>query len=180
MAAPGSTAARRTHATCRIRRILAVTAVLLPVVSAASAEPARFAGRWLHDVGASQQGYLSGEYPGMAMEIAAESEKLHVTQWVGEVKDGFPLPGSGETTVQYELIPDGVERRLPLGHDGWRNTTVSWHDERLRLSFPFGEIARFEETWTVSSDGSRLTIERRRWRGDDETVQRIVFRRDQR
>lgn len=176
MAAPGSTATRRAHATRRIRRILAVTALLISV-SAAAAEPARFAGRWLHDVAASQQGYLSGEYPGMSIEIEVNAENLRVTQWVGEVQDGFPLPGSGETTVEYDLIADGVERRLPLGHTGWRKTTVSWHDGSLRLSFPFGEIARFEETWTVSSDGSRLTIERKRWRGDDETVQRIVFRR---
>ena len=176
MAATGSTATRRTHTTRWIRRTL--TAILLISVSAAAAsEPARFAGRWLHDVGASQQGYLSGEYPGMSMEIEVKAENLRVTQWVGEVQDGFPLPGSGETTVEYDLIADGVERRLPLGHTGWRKTTVSWHDGSLRLSFPFGEIGRFEETWSVSTDGSRLTIERRRWRGDDETVQRIVFRR---
>jgi hypothetical protein len=141
------------------------------------AELGRFAGHWTHDVSASDQGYLSGEFPGMALAIEVDGEDLRITQWVGEVQDGIPLPGSGDTTVTYEIATDGNEHRLPLGHTGWRTVRASRQDETVLLSYPFGPTTTFVERWSVSEDGTQLHIERTQQRDGHERRQRIVFRR---
>jgi hypothetical protein len=159
------------HTTSRIVAWLLLSAIALP------AQVSRFEGHWRHDVGASQPGYLSGEYPGMEVRIVVDGSDLVVTQSVGETQDGVPLPDSGERSVEYRLVADGAAHRLPLGETGWRQVTAQWQGETLRLAFPFGPSARFVESWTIAQDGSSLVIERTRTRDGAERVQRIVFRR---
>lgn len=154
-----------------------LVASLLLLAGALPAQVSRFEGHWRHDPGASQQGYLTGEYPGMALRIVVDGSDLGVTQWVGEVQDGVPLAGSGERSVEYRLVTDGAAHRVPLGDDGWRQVTAAWQGDSLRLSFPFGPAARFVEVWSVGQDGASLVIERTWIRENGEREQRIVFRR---
>ena len=62
-----------------------------PVPSATGANQ-EMTGVWRHDSATSDANYVSGEYPGRRLELAVGEDSIGITQTLGNVKDGIPLP----------------------------------------------------------------------------------------
>ncbi len=154
----------------------------LPAASAGSSDTAvaDLAGYWIHDQGRSEQHYMGPEYPGRWMKVELVEGGIEVEQSLGGVRDGLPLPGSGETTAMWTLPTDGSLHEVTTGKFV-RSMSARWNDGALQLAYSIslgdeGEMV-CEEAWRPLDDGASIVIARTVRFGGREKTRRIFFRR---